>query len=207
MVAESNFVFIVSRDEQWVRKVKEICLAIGFSVRIFQTYAEYLASVKRSGVQGCVIIDSRIDGQDCARMHQRMLEENVALPVIVATTVSNLQLIAQEAGRLSFGCVAKCASPLQLRTSIDAALGQKKKVATHIAIHHSHFKLKKLTPRQRIIVDQATVGHINVKIANDLKMSVKQIERDRQTAYKKLEVTSAAEMATVVTLASMHDII
>lgn len=56
-----------------------------------------------------------------------------------------------------------------------------------------------LSPREVEIVRLATEGVPNKSIARRLNISIKTVEKNRQSAYLKLKISSAAEMATMVT--------
>lgn len=60
-------------------------------------------------------------------------------------------------------------------------------------------KLAKLAERERRIIELAVEGTPNKAIASKLGISIKTVEKIRRNAYSKLNVTCAAEMASLVT--------
>jgi DNA-binding NarL/FixJ family response regulator len=57
----------------------------------------------------------------------------------------------------------------------------------------------KLADRERRIIELAAEGTPNKAIATRLGISIKTVEKNRRNAYQKLNVTSTAEMASLVT--------
>lgn len=66
--------------------------------------------------------------------------------------------------------------------------------------------LHRLTTMEHNIVELAVDGIPNKTIATRLGVSIKTIEKYRRTAYDKLNVTSAAEMASVITFRHFCDV-
>ena len=60
-------------------------------------------------------------------------------------------------------------------------------------------KFKELSEREMAIVSMAADGVPNKTMARRLAVSIKTIEKNRRIAYEKLQVSSAAEMAALVT--------
>ena len=64
--------------------------------------------------------------------------------------------------------------------------------------------LRRLSPRERRVVQLASDGKPNKQIANNIGLSVKSIERIRRDAYRKMNVRSTAEMTRVFLLGSLY---
>lgn len=75
---------------------------------------------------------------------------------------------------------------------------QKQSMKTHAEA------LMELTSRERRIVQLASLGEPNKRIASTVGLSVKSIERIRRDAYDKLNVRSAAEMTRAVILGGLY---
>ena len=207
MNIENKFVFIISNDENWIRNTREIVSAIGYAIESFNSMDEFLAVAKEFKGVGCACIDLRTDQLNCASMNSRMIEADVALPTIVVVGETELDIAKKETIGLSFGIISKTISPTGFRGALDAAFARQKLVKHQVSVQRNYRRLTNLTDRERSIVDLVVDGAPNKRIATHLGLSIKTIERVRQSAYRKLDVRSTAEMTKVVILGDLHDIV
>lgn len=207
MTLQSKSVFIVSRDESWVRSSREIISAIGYSIQVFGSLQEYMMAAKMHSGIACACIDFGMDQMNCATMNNEFIQAGIAFPVLMVASESDMDLVAQEIGGMQFGSIAKTIPPTRFRVAMDEAFGRQKLVEHQVAVQRNHARLENLTERERAIVDLVVDGAPNKKIATHLGLSIKTIERVRQSAYRKLDVRSTAEMTKVVILGDLHDIV
>ena len=207
MATEDKRVFVVSRDDNWLRNSREIVTAIGFSIETFSSFNELVQGVASYEGEGCVLIDFAMDNMNSAAMNSRMIEANVALPAVIVVSDSDASAAKQEIVGITFGIILKSISPTQFRSALEEAFGHQKYVQHQVAVQRNYRRLTNLTERERSIVDLVVDGAPNKKIATNLGLSIKTIERVRQSAYRKLDVRSTAEMTKVVILGDLHDIV
>ena len=99
------------------------------------------------------------------------------------------------------------AGVLGLSTAIDVALMSADSYRAFAESGSYCVRLANLSDRERRIVQLAADGLPNKRIASILGLSVKTVEKQRRQAYRRLSVTSTAEMTRAVTLGNLHPLL
>src|SRR5579871_1822408 len=93
-MAEQPRVYIVDDDEAVRRSLSQLLEAHDFSVRSFASAVEFLA-VAPSLPAGCLIVDVRMPELGGLELQQRLIERNLAFPLIVVTGHGEVPLAVQ----------------------------------------------------------------------------------------------------------------
>ncbi len=122
---------------------------------------------------------------------------SVRYPVIPSLLVSSpTDLVSSSSPLSSEICVYRPYSEDQLEQQIRRVFLVSDQRSQLISKSHL---VERLSPREIEIVQLATEGVPNKTIAKRLDISIKTVEKNRRTAYEKLCVSSAAELASLIT--------
>jgi DNA-binding NarL/FixJ family response regulator len=153
------------------------------------------------------MVDCSFDQVDVAALYQALTQNKLAIPFILVINENESQRAQLLAREFSCAVMFKRAGSARQRQAISEAFGLRKLVDHQMAVQRNHERLQDLSDRERNIVDLVVEGAPNKQIASKLGLSIKTIERVRQSAYRKLDVRSTAEMTKAVILGDLHDIL
>ena len=142
-------------------------------------------------------------------LQSRLADEGDDLPLIFLTGYAETQLVVKAMRKGALTLLEKPVSAATLLEAIEEAFTK---------ISHSRFdkridppdeSLQKarlvhlLSPREREVADLVATGYSNKKIASELGLSEKTIEKHRSNCVRKLRVNSSAEMVRAIVTAEM----
>ncbi|MGB7345346.1 MAG: LuxR C-terminal-related transcriptional regulator [Pirellulaceae bacterium] len=207
MADQNKCVFIYSQDEEWSDVSRDIIIGDGLISRSVTSVAQLLGLAKQFSGDGCVLLDCVDDNVDVALIYETLLESGVSFPLILVVAENQLAHAQKMARQFTCVVLVKETGLAKQRHAIGEAFGLQKLVDHQMSVQRNHGRLAKLSERERSIVDLVVDGAPNKQIASKLGLSIKTIERVRQSAYRKLDVRSTAEMTRAVILGDLHDIV
>jgi len=145
--------------------------------------------------------------QQWSSIEQLLLSKGVEAPVVLVLDDSTDLVTSEAVARIAHVVALNSMEPHEIAETIRDARGLSTLVSHQFDVLRCHRLYESLPDRQRQIVDLVVDGAPNKQIATKLEVSVKTIERDRQKAYRQLNVRSTAEMTRVVILGSLHDVV
>lgn len=191
-MAEQPRVYIVDDDEAVRRSLSQLLEAHDFSVRSFASAVEFLA-VAPSLPAGCLIVDVRMPELGGLELQQRLIERNLAFPLIVVTGHGEVPLAVQamKSGAVDF--IEKPFAPDAILASLAAAcrrlpatsLGEAPVPAAGLA---------RLSPRERQVLEGLVAGLPNKTIAYNLNISPRTVEIHRARVMDKMGARSLPEL-------------
>lgn len=151
----------------------------------------------------CVLMDVRMPGMSGLDLHQKMINENIDVPVVYMTGHGDVPLAveAMQKGALTF--LEKPLQIVELRAALARAFSepvQRSRGTRPNSADISRFRERwqTLTPREKQIIDKVVDGNTNMVIGFDLEISIKTVELHRSRAVKKLGVRSVPELVKMV---------
>ena len=125
-------------------------------------------------------------------------------PIIAAIDEDNEELSKECLRQGAIAVLNPTSTTQMLDDAIQTAVWRNDVRRQHEQMQQHAKRLATLTPRQRRVIQLASEGATNRRIAARLSLSEQSIERIRREAYQKLDVRSAAEMTRVVILGAMY---
>lgn len=200
-------VYAASKDPAWLAKVGQAAQAENCR---FQTSSSITSLINQAAADNhvaCVLLDYDPRIQQWTSIEQLLFEKDVIAPVVLVLDDS-MGLSASEAvARIAHVVAINSMEVHEIIETIQDAMALSTLVSHQFDVLRCHRLYQSLPERQRKIVDFVVEGSPNKQIATKLKVSVKTIERERQKAYRQLNVRSTAEMTRVVILGSLHDVV
>jgi two-component system response regulator DctR len=200
-LADSAVAVHLVDDEAPVRAALEFLLGThGLPVFCYESGAAFLQRVA-SGValRGCILLDVRMEPLSGLQVHDALVAQGVQLPVIFLSGHGDIGMAVGALKKGAFDFVEKpfgdAALVERVRDALQAEASQNAELRSGDARGNA---LAGLTQRERDVLHRVAAGKLNKVIADELDVSMRTVEVYRARVYAKLQVRSAAELATLL---------
>ncbi len=191
-------VYIVDDDPGARRSLAYLVTSVGWEAETFASGQAFLEGCDPSR-PACLLLDLRMPRMSGLQLQEELAARNIRLPVIMITAYAEVAAAvrALKAGAIDF--IEKPFSDLALLEKINQAVALAVAAAAeHDAREVLGARLKRLTPRERDVLQRVAEGQANKQVAAELGLSVKTVEIHRANLMRKMEVTSVAELVRIV---------
>jgi len=191
-------IFVVDDDEA-VRQGLELLLAsAGLKSRSFGDPLEFLDGCDET-LAGCVLLDVRMPGIGGLELQQRLLKRGIELPVILLTGHGDVPMAVRAMKLGAFDFFQKPFNEQQLLDRIMEALEiDAERRARSAEREKVSERLRRLTAREREVLDGIVAGKANKVIAFELGISERTVELHRSHLLQKMEARSVAQLVQAV---------
>lgn len=188
----SYVVRLVDDDSVVLKAMSSVLESEGLTVSTFLSAEEFLISDAYS-VPGCLIVDLKMPGMNGLELQAVLKQRDFKHPIIFLTAHGEVEsaVLAMKRGAMDF--IQKPASPLNLIEVVKHAL--KLDASNLLVTHEKRLELiKKLSIREKEVIKKVLQGLTNKEVGEALKVSEKTVENHRNSAYRKLNVSSFKEL-------------
>ncbi|MEM0927276.1 MAG: LuxR C-terminal-related transcriptional regulator [Planctomycetota bacterium] len=200
-------VFAASKDAAWLAKVGQAAKMENCRLQTASSITSLITQAAACEQVACILLDYDPRIQQWTSIEQLLFEKTVAAPVVLVLDDSTGISASEAVARIAHVVAVNSMEPHEIAEALRDASALQSLVEHQFDVLRCHRLYGDLPDRQRQIVDFVVEGAPNKQIATRLKVSVKTIERERQKAYRALNVRSTAEMTRVVILGSLHDVV
>jgi two-component system, LuxR family, response regulator FixJ len=192
-------VFVVDDNPGVRRSLKALVEAEGMAVRTFASATEFLADYDPEE-SGCLVLDIRLrGGRNGLDIQDELRRRHATLPIIVMTGYGDVATSVRAFKGGAADYLEKPVPPKRLAERIRACIEVDRRTREAAARRSAVFdRLARLTPRERMVMDLLALGQSSKSIAVSLHISVRTVESHRRTVLRKMDVSSAAQLARVV---------
>ena len=204
MATEQPTVHLVD-DEAAVRAALEFLLAShGLAVCSYASGAELLQRLQAGAqLQGCILLDVRMEPLSGLQVHDELVARGVQTPVIFLTGHGDIRMAVAALKKGAFDFVEKPFGDAALVERVRDALALDAQQQQRLREGDSRgARLAALTPREQDVMQRVAAGKLNKVIADEMNVSMRTVEVYRARVYAKLDVRSAAELATLLARSS-----
>jgi len=165
------------------------------------TYSNALAFLAANDFSrpGCLLLDVRMPRMSGLELQDALKDKGVDLPIIFISGHGDIDMVVRG---LKSGAVDFLQKPVDDRKLLDAISNAvlKNLNARRADAEISSFKtkLESLTQREREVIRMVAQGASNKAVAEGLGISEKTVQVHRGSAYRKLEIHNAAEIARLL---------
>lgn len=165
------------------------------------TYSNALAFLAANDFSrpGCLLLDVRMPRMSGLELQDALKDKGVDLPIIFISGHGDIDMAVRS---LKSGAVDFLQKPVDDRKLLDAISNAvlKNLNARRADAEISSFKtkLESLTQREREVIRMVAQGASNKAVAEGLGISEKTVQVHRGSAYRKLEIHNAAEIARLL---------
>ena len=194
MAAPEPVVFIVDDDAAVRRFLNGLIESVELRVEAYASAQEFLDSYE-AGQPGCLVLDVRRPGMSGLELQRELADRAIDLPVIILTGHGNVQLAvhAMKAGAVDF--VEKPFDNELLLDRIQRAVAESLRADDErIKCDEIAERKRRLTPRERQVLDLVVAGETNKGVARHLDISERTVEIHRANAMRKMRAKSLADL-------------
>lgn len=191
----SALVVYVVDDDPSIRDSLSLMLGLrGYVTRVFSD-AESLLVAYDASWTGCIVADLRLPGLSGIELQNRLSQSGSRIPLIVITAHGDVPAARAAFLAEAVDFIEKPFEEEALTKAIDRAFGRERERATvGNRAQDSLEKLRKLTPREREVLDLAATGLHAKEIGRKLSISSRTVEVHKMRIMEKLEVRNIAEL-------------
>jgi two-component system, LuxR family, response regulator FixJ len=201
-----SVIHVVEDDEAMRDSIVELLKDGGYTVHAY-TRAEELLARGAAIEPGCIVSDVRMPGMDGLTLLRRLRAGGSTMPLMLITGHGDVSMAvaAMKAGAIDF--LEKPFEADELLAAIETALrhppGSNSKEED---AESSRQRLRKLTSRERQVLEQLVTGRSNKEIAAQLGISPRTVEFHRAHVVEKLEAKGLPELVRIWLLAELSQI-
>ncbi len=187
-------IYFVEQDDTISDDVCALLTANGYNVVLFRSGEEFLDRWDRS-LEGCLLLDIRLPGLSGIELLGRISDSARVLPVIMFTSVMDMQLAVQATKNGVYDYCPKNFAPEVLLAKISEAMrvnGERlSKMSNHVKTIQA---IASLTDREREILHFLCEGKSSKKIGQELGISSYTVDNHRARIMSKMGVNSVTKI-------------
>ncbi|MDH3355687.1 MAG: response regulator [Chromatiales bacterium] len=197
-------VFVIDDDQQVREAIQLLMESIGLKVASFASAQEYLDQFNTQD-HGCLILDVRMASMSGLELQARLAAEESHPPIVIITGHGDVQMAVKaiQAGAVDF--LEKPFNDQALLDSVHHAIEKDlSQRGEALKLADIRTRLKRLTPREREVLDLVIAGQRNKVIAIDLGVSQSTIEAHRAKVMEKMEAATLSDLMRMMLILELR---
>ncbi len=191
-------VFIVDDDAAVRRFLLGLIASVDLPVEAYASAQEFLDAYE-PGRPGCLLLDVRMPGMSGLELQTKLVERAIRLPVIILTGHGDVQVAVRAMKVGAFDFIEKPFSNELLLDRIQKAVTESVHADNNRAEQDEIIgRIRRLTPRERQVLDLVVAGETNKGVASRLDISEKTVETHRARVMEKMCAKSLAGLVKMV---------
>jgi FixJ family two-component response regulator/signal transduction histidine kinase len=164
-------------------------------------YASASDFLQRQGLEAvdCILLDQQMPGMTGMELLQQLAGAGGAPPVVFLTGHGDVEagVQAMKLGAMDF--LSKPVDVGNLRETLARALARRAGAREHAREREIYgARLRRLSPREREVMEHVVRGRRNKQIAADLRIAMQTVKQHRSKVMEKMEVSSVADLVRAV---------
>jgi two-component system response regulator FixJ len=203
-MSDKDAVVVVDDDDGVRDSLQSLLETAGFSVRVYRSAGEFIADCP-STEQGGLLLDIQMPGMDGLALQEKVATGWPQLSVVIMTGHGDVSIAirAMKAGAIDF--IEKPFDPEILLDVIRNAVEHSRRLAKETEETNAlTAKLRRLSKREREILEGLVAGLPNKTIAYDLDISPRTVEIYRARLMVKMQAHSLSELLRMATTAGVR---
>ncbi len=202
-MASEPTVFIVDDDPAVRDALRLLMESVGLKAKYFSSGEEFLKKYDATQ-SGCAVIDIRMPGLSGLDLQEKLIEENIGLPLIFLTGHGDVPMAVRA---MSAGAVTFLEKPFNNQALLEVIARALKQDHENRLRRGEIGAIKKcyakLTRREKQVLDLVVSGRINKQIAAELGIHERTVEAHRAHLMKKFEADSVATLVRMAVTAGL----
>ena len=196
MKAQST-VIIVDDDRQVRDAVGSLLRSMEFSVSAFSSVAEFRGAGLPNNA-ACLILDVRLPGRSGLEFQRDLIAENIHLPVIIMTGHGDIPMSVQAMKRGAIEFLTKPFRDQELLDAVELGLARDRaRLEKEASVSISMDLFRKLSPREREVMELLVDGRLNKQIAGHLGISEVTVKIHRRNLMRKMRALNLIDLARI----------
>ena len=195
--------FVVDDEPAVLESVKAVLNCFGYDPRCYSSGEQFLNEATLESA-GCVITDLKMPGIDGLKLQQHLNEIQSPLSIIVLSGTADVPTVVNVMRKGAYTLLEKPHSNTELVASVQSALDvssqyyQKQQIVKRVK-----GLIVTLSDEERAVMKQMLAGVPNKNMATVMDIGMRTVDRRRQAVFTKMEVSTIAELATLLNSASI----
>ncbi|MBS1190488.1 MAG: hypothetical protein H6R10_2280 [Rhodocyclaceae bacterium] len=190
-------VYLVDDDPGVLKGLTRLLCTEGYTVQAFDSADEFLLAHDPL-VSGCVVLDLFMPNIDGLALQQALLASACERFIIFMTGYGDIDTVVQamKAGAVDF--LTKPFYDEDLLAAVRNAIAKDQRARkARQELQSIRWRMDRLTPREREVLQHVVAGRLNKQIAADLGIAEKTIKVHRARAMEKMGAASLAELVRI----------
>ena len=187
-------VFVIDDHPHMRSALRRLLVRAGFSVELYASGNEFLATPKLDG-PGCILLDVSMPDMTRLEVQARLKKRRTALPVIFLTGTADIPIAvaAMREGAVDF--IQKPFDNDDLVARVRKAVAQHSPVPGGVMERSTVLRgLDSLTPREREVMELVVAGRTSKEIARIIGASHRTVEIHRSRLMQKMGAATVADL-------------
>ena len=189
---------VIDDDDAMRRSWAFLIEGEGWAVVTYSDALDFIASndFKRPG---CLVLDVRMPRMSGLELQDKMQELGIDLPIIFISGHGDIDMAVRTLKQGATDFLQKPVDDQRLLTAIgNAVMKNLNHRRTEMELSDFRKSLEQLTQREREVIRMVAQGMSNKQVAENLGISEKTVQVHRGSAYRKLDLHNAAEIARLL---------
>ena len=191
-------VYVVDDDDAIRDSLRWLLEANDYKVELYDSGESFIAKYDPNAI-AVLVLDVRMPGMSGLEVQEHLLARKADLPIIFISGHGDIDMAVRT---LKLGAVDFLQKPVddqRLLTAIGSAvMNNLNHRRTEMELSSFRSRLMQLTQREREVIRMVAQGASNKAVAEGLGISEKTVQVHRGSAYRKLEIHNAAEIARLL---------
>lgn len=202
---ETGTVFVVDDDQSVRNAIARLLRSTGLDVAVFGSAEEFLAESPPEH-PSCVVLDVRLPGVSGLDLQEELGHSRRELPIIFITGHGNVPITVRAMKAGAFDFLEKPFDDQVLLDAVQWALERDQHyLKARAEVESVKQRLRRLTPREREVMELVVEGLLNKQIGGLLGASEKTIKVHRARVMRKMEAESVADLVRMAEKAGIFN--
>ena len=188
---------IVDDDASMREALSELIVSAGLTPVAFASTRELLESDVLDS-PGCLVLDVRMPGTSGLDLQQHLASRGDMKPIVFLTGHGDIPMTVQA---MKAGAVDFLTKPVRDQTLLDAVTAgierDTNQRASARTTRHYADRYATLTPREREVMQEVSLGRLNKQVAYDLGISEITVKLHRSSVMRKMQANSIGELIRI----------
>ncbi|WP_339899216.1 response regulator transcription factor [Paraglaciecola polaris] len=197
-------VYVIDDDDAVRDSIGMLLNSVSLNTELFAAPDAFIQAFQPAelvNLQGCILLDIRMPGMSGLECQKWLLTHQCHLPIVFITGHGDVPMAVQA---MKDGAVEFLQKPFHEQTLIDS-IHNALQIDQQRCIHYEqqarvNERVAQLTPREQEVLKRVVAGNSNKVIAGELNLSQRTIEIHRAAVMGKMDVSSVAELVTLMTM-------
>ncbi len=197
-------VYIIDDDKFARESLEWLVDSVHIPVKAFRNGQQFL-DFYTDKQPGCAVIDVRMPEINGMDLHLKLKQQGAILPVIIMTGHADVAMAVRAMKEGVYDFIEKPYNDALMLQRIQNALSYDiDKRQKQLRIDEIKENLKRLTPREKEVLERVLESTPNKIIASELNISIKTVELHRANMMTKMQTKSVTELARLALIAGLE---
>jgi RNA polymerase sigma factor (sigma-70 family) len=189
---------VIDDDDAMRRSWAFLIEGEGWDVATYSNAIEFITSNDFTR-PGCIVLDVRMPSMSGLELQDKLREMGVTLPIIFISGHGDIDMAVHTLKHGAVDFLQKPVDDQRLLTTIGTAVMRHlNQCRNDMELSTFRARLEQLTQREREVIRMVAQGMSNKSVAENLGISEKTVQVHRGSAYRKLDLHNAAEIARLL---------